>query len=262
MKNILILSALFATPVWAASTCAEMDAFVAEKLQALQESSDNGSIHDENAASLVAELKRFASEHAAESWTCDYAKTQESYAFNAPVSADGKLRAYSWDDMTGGTMRSYFSLLQYQDESGNTHIVEANADVEKDETWGKGNSGMVDGIFTADLGEHGTAYFLVEYHQGDSRNKAYTATLYRIRDDKLEKLPWIVEDGQETASTGFAYDSAQDPLPQKYPFIQYDHASNTLSYPETLARDGDIPVKMTAKRVQLRFDGQRFVMVQ
>lgn len=262
MKNILILSALFAAPVWAASTCAEMNAFVAEKLQAMQDSAGNGRTYDENATSLVTELKRFASEHAAESWTCDYAQTEENHIFNVRASADGKLRAYSWDTMTGGTMRVYFSLLQYRDNDGNTHIVEANADVEKDETWGEGNSGFVTHIYDVDLGEHGTAYFLIQYHQGDTRNKAYTATLYRIRDDKLEKLPWIIEDGTETTSTGFAYDTAQGTFPQKYPFMQYDSASNTLSYPETLPRDRDIYMEMTTKRVQFRFDGQRFVMVK
>ncbi|MDO4776806.1 MAG: hypothetical protein Q4A06_05020 [Cardiobacteriaceae bacterium] len=221
----------------------------------------NDSFADANAA-FVHALQTFAKQHAAESRTCNYDATQEKYAFNAPVSADGKLRAYSWDTMTGGTMRYYFSLLQYQDGNGNTHIVEANADAATDETWGDGNSGLVDDIFTADLGEHGTAYFLIEYFQGDSRNKGYSATLYRVNGNKPEELPWIIEDGKDSTSTGFAFDNLQDPLPQEYTFMRYDAASNTLSFPQTLPGNEELNAIMTDQRVAYRFDGKRFVATE
>lgn len=261
MKNLIILVTLFVAPVWAQSTCADIDDVVAKHLQALDDNKSNDAAHADSTASLVAELKRFATAHPAESWACPYPKTQADHAFNAPVSADGKLRIYSWDTMTGGTMRYYFSLLQYQDENGNTHIVEANAEAAKDDTWGDGNSGFADDIFTLDLGAHGSAYFLVEYHQGDNRSKAYSATLYRVNGSKLEELPWIIENDQDTASIGFDYDAMQDPLPQTYPFMQYDTTSKTLSFPETLPGREELNAIMTDRRVQYRFDGERFVIV-
>src|ERR1044071_7689088 len=49
------------------------------------------------------------------------------------TSPDGKLRIYSWDLQTGGTMHDYFSVFQYQGKSGSTY---AKAESDEDESAG------------------------------------------------------------------------------------------------------------------------------
>lgn len=287
MKKIANILLFAMNPwTWAQQSCVEMDAVVIEQLQALEtfhnchergacselsskppaklaamlaDVTEKDAIGEALQQQLIDSFYHFVRHAAAERWTCTFPQTARShFAFAAPISADGRFRAYTWDMRRGNTMRFYFSLLQYQDGKGHTHLVEANPEQEK---WLGSNSGFVTHIYDVDLGKHGTAYFLIEYAQGDSRSQSYSATLYRITDSKLEKLPWIQTKNENTATIRLEYDGWQNPLPQAPPFFQYDAVSNTLSFPQMLESPNH-HLEMTTKRVQLRFDGQRFVMVK
>ncbi|GAA4331149.1 hypothetical protein [Flaviaesturariibacter amylovorans] len=64
---------------------------------------------------------------AASGWSLDYpfSELRSEPGVQVVTSPDGRLRLYSWDDETGGTMRYFCNLFQYRDHRGKVIVREA-----------------------------------------------------------------------------------------------------------------------------------------
>lgn len=216
MRNILMLIGLCATPyALAQDECAQADAQISAALQAIADSRDEGGEHEAAVASLRATLETFATQSPV-SWTCPLEQSVENYRFHAPISPDGRVRAYSWDNMEISTTRFHFSLLQYQDAQGVMHVFEKEWD---EEVVG---DGLIVRLFNADLGAAGTAYIAAEYWQGSTKLKGYGVSYYRLADGRLQPLPFE-EANLKVERTG---NNTLDPAE-----IRFDTQTRTLYLP-------------------------------
>lgn len=258
--------ALLAPSAFAQDICTGFDRTLSQSLLALREAAKENppteafaNIHE----GLVNEIGTFAKTQNEAAWQCTFPDTHANHAFNAPVSPDGKLRVWSWDMQTGGTMRHYFTLLQYRDAQGNTHIRPlAPVDTQNPH---QGNGGFVTDLKQTDLGGKGTAYWISEYYQGDSLNHGQSITLYRIDGQTLAQAPWITTPDGQTAQIDFAYEAdtlleaGTDGILHKKALFTYDEAQKTLSFPvirNTAQHPGG---EITARTLRYRFDGENFV---
>lgn len=263
MKTLLPLALLLASPVlFAEESCEAIDARLDGLLQQLTvhgEQADN----DEEAFTAARravneELQRLATENKG-SWDCAFPQSTSKHVFQALTAEDQRFRAYSWDLMTGGTMRQYDSLLQFKDDAGQAHTLLLP---ERDNSAGEypldGNGLYFQKLFTAALGDKGTAYLVTTYWQGSSLSKGQGIRIYHIENDKLAPAPWIHTKEGQIHNLSFSYDRTtvqgdEDKL------FQYDTQSNTLSFPVVIENDRHPDGEVTAKRLHYVWDGQQFV---
>ena len=128
-KTLIFTAAILAAsaPLYAQS-CREADAAVAAEYRKMQENGNygGGEWSEARERRLAAAGKRFYAKLSAylarpESWGCAFPKLLGAGAGIA-AAADGRVRAFSWDEQTGGTMHNDKNLLQYR-SGGRTALL-------------------------------------------------------------------------------------------------------------------------------------------
>jgi hypothetical protein len=241
--------------------CYEMDMVLKAQLQALAEVAFPYAGDGVKNNRLNAEIKNFLKANAnSDTWKCTFPLARRE--LNIVTSKDEKLRAYAWDNQQGGTMRFSYGLWQYRDKAGKTHIMDAHPEAEEPERWG--NSGFVRAIYTARLGKKGTAYWLIELHQGSTLLAGHKATLLHVLKDKLAYADLIALNGGyghelrfEIDDSGMRKDSAFD---NRIPEFIYDNKRKEMrisfiDYEDSKYPDG----KVVEDAAIWRFNGQYFV---
>lgn len=241
--------------------CYEMDIVLKAQLQALEEVAFPYAGDGVKNNRLNAEIKSFLKANANnDTWECAFPLA--SRKLNIFTSEDKKFRAYAWDDQQGGTMRYFGGLWQYRDDAGNTHIMDAHPEAEEPERWG--NSGFVKALYTARLGEKGTAYWLIEVHPASSKITISTAIWLHIVNNKLEYAYLIDFDGRYGHEFRLDYDYfsiVENPVfYSKVPDFSYNDNRKEMRVPivdynDSRYSDG----RMTDKEEIWRFNGQYFV---
>jgi hypothetical protein len=173
------------------------------------------------------------------------------------TSRDGKLRIYSWDEETGGTMHDHDSVFQFRGSSG------------KVMTWADDNEGEDSGggfyheIFQL-ASKSGTIYLGVSTFIGSTSYVGESIRILKIRGDALDHDAKLIRtsSGMQN-SISFAYDffSVVDRPERPIKLFKFDAASRTLSFPVVIEDEKTPQGRVTNKLIRYRFNGTHFEKV-
>ena len=273
-KTLLAILALAATTVAHGSkSCGEMDT---EILTAIDELSD-WDISEETRTAIHNNIRNILKENAPGSWECDFPQSQAK-DLRVRTASDKKFRVYTWSMGNDGTMSYDYGMWQYLDNQGKTRIIEAYAGLENGED---SQGGFVTGVYRADLGDKGIAYFVAEGQHLSTMLVIIQVELLRIVGDKVERVPRIKDTdsdeyynihnspyyNNETYTLNYEYNfrsvldnPALDDHRERIHFF-YDDKRKTLFHPLIVPDENYSNGKMLDTRVEYRFDGDYFIRV-
>ncbi len=172
------------------------------------------------------------------------------------TSRDGRLRIYSWDRQTGGTMHDFDSVYQYRGKSGKVY------------SWISTDEEDSGGVFYHDLfqvdSRQGAIYLPVSTFIGSSSLAGQTISAVRIEGEKLNTKPNVIRTASGlTNSIGFGYDffSVVDRPERPVRLFKFDAAGRTFTFPIVVEDDKTPQGRVTNKSIRYRFDGTYFVKV-
>jgi hypothetical protein len=171
------------------------------------------------------------------------------------TSRDGKLRIYSWDLQTGGTMHDFENVYQFQ---GSTGAVYSHTEARDDESAG----GFYTQIFQVNSGG-GTIYLVNSTFIAQGRTHGQSIEVVKIRGDKFDSSAKLIKTASRlTNSIDFVYDPVS--IPESYSsgeLVSFDSKSQSFSFPVILEDKEAFNGRVTEKRITYRFNGRYFVKV-
>lgn len=173
------------------------------------------------------------------------------------TSPDGRLRIYSWDLQTGGTMHDFASVYQYQGKSGKVY------------TWIAEVGDESAGAFYTDIfqtaSKKGPIYLAASTFIGSTSSHGQSIHGLRIIGEKLESNAKVIRTAKGlTDSVGFAYDffTVVDRPERPVKLFTYNEAKKEFSFPVVI-EDGETPQgRVTKDLIRYRFNGTHFVKVK
>lgn len=173
------------------------------------------------------------------------------------TSNDGKLRIYSWDMETGGTMHDYASVFQYQGKSGKVY------------TWSETGDEESAGPFYTQIFQvptkTNTIYLINSTFIASSSLSGQSLDAVRILGEKLDRKARLIRTSSGlTHTVGFAYDffSVVDRPERPIKLFFFDEAKREFRFPVVI-EDDDVPQgRVTDKYIHYRFNGTHFVKVK
>jgi hypothetical protein len=169
------------------------------------------------------------------------------------TSKDGKLRIYSWDLQTGGTMHDYASVFQCQ---GNSGAVYSWIPKDDDESGG----GYYTQIFQVSS-KSGPVYLATSTSVAEGRLRSQSIQVVKINGDNLDTAAKLIrtKSGLQN-SVGFAYDpSSLGDRSER--LILFDAVKQTFRFPVVIEDSEYENGRVTNRFITYRFDGQYFVKV-
>jgi hypothetical protein len=167
------------------------------------------------------------------------------------TSRDGRLRVYSWDLQTGGTMHDYETVIQYQSKSGAVH------------TWtGDDTQDESAGAFTTQIFQLGSnigpIYLANSTFIAQGNIHGQSIELIRINGEKLEWPKLIRTRSGLQNSIDFSYDpSSLGNRPERIVF--FDAAKQSFGFPVVVEDEEFGNGRVTNRFITYRFDGRHFV---
>lgn len=173
------------------------------------------------------------------------------------TSKDGKFRIYSWDTESGGTMKFFDGVYQYQSPKGKTY---SKAFISR----GAGARGFYSQIFQVDLGKS-KAYLANSNLILSNSLMHQEIEAYAIEGEKLNtNLRLIRTTTAMRNSVGFDYDffSVVDRPERPIKLFSYDEGKKQFRFPIVL-EDKKFPNggRVTNKFITYRFNGKYFVKI-
>lgn len=172
------------------------------------------------------------------------------------TSKDGRLRIYSWDRQTGGTMHDFDSVYQYRGKSGKVYSWTDRAEEESA------------GVFYHDLfqvdARQGTIYLPVSTFIGSTSLAGQTISAVKIEGDKLNTKAMVMRTASGlTNSIGFAYDffTVVERPERPIRLFKFDAPSRAFTFPVVIEDETTPQGRVTNKLIRYRFDGNYFVKV-
>ncbi len=192
--------------------------------------------------------------------TLQYKFTQLNKLIFIATSDDGKFRIYSWDTETGGTMRDFSRVYQFQGADGKVY---SKTDEVNEEEEGGGAGSFVTDIFTVDS-KDGKIYIVCSTLIASTKDIYQSANLYKIKDDTLiDKVKLFKTKSGVSDSLSFEYDffSVVGHKERPIRLILYDKKKNWLKIP-LIINDKKFPLgRVTNKFINYKFDGTYFIKV-
>ncbi len=222
-----------------------------EKWSAYGGSSDYDKLEAENAA-----LKKQIMGFAGKSGTLSYGFPKLQGKMFIATSADRKLRVYSWDRETGGTMHDFESVYQYRGRSGKVHTWTASRDDESAGTF----CTQVFGFPSA----NGTIYLTASTFIGSTSLSGQSIDVVRIDGDKLNTTGKLIRTSEGlTNSISFSYDffSVVDHPERPIKLVFFDAGKKEFRFPVVIEDDKTPQGRVTKKFITYRFNGKYFVKV-
>jgi hypothetical protein len=176
------------------------------------------------------------------------------------TSPDGKLRIYSWDSQTGGTMHDFCNVYQFRGESGRVHASaeQCSHDLEK-----QGAGAFTTEIFQTDA-TTGPIYIEASTFIGSTSLAAQFISALRIRGERLDLNPMVIRTAKGLGSDiTFQYDffSVADHPERPVKLVFYDETKKEFRFPVVIEDDETPQGRVTNKSITYRFNGQYFVKV-
>ncbi|MDX2108488.1 MAG: hypothetical protein SFY67_18990 [Candidatus Melainabacteria bacterium] len=166
------------------------------------------------------------------------------------VSDDKKVRCYSWDTLTGGTMHFFYSLISY--DAGNSSfklkVLNPN-DKETEEDPGS----CFEGLDTIKTKDGKTVYLIRDLFIGSGMIHGRTITAYVVANGKLVEYPFFQTSKKTLKSINFGFGEYSDATE----FV-LSPDKKTLRVP-LIKPTPDETGAATGKYLTYAFDGSRFV---
>ena len=173
---------------------------------------------------------------------------------NIVTSRDGKLRIYSWDMQTGGTMHDYDTVFQYQGASGKTYSWTA-PDSSEDS-----GGGFFSQIFQVDSAS-GPIYIANSTFVAETSLHGQSIETMRILRDKLERSAKLIKTASGLKSSiDFSYDPFSSPKGTDE-LVFFDPVRKSFRFPVIIEDKKDDRGRITNRFITYRFNGQYFVKV-
>lgn len=175
-------------------------------------------------------------------------------AMNVATAPDGKLRIYSWDLETGGTMHDFDQVFQYQSTDGQTHAWTAPAG--DDESGG----GYYTQIFQVDS-KSGPIYLAISNFVAQGNLHGQSIEGMRISGDRLDVKAKVIRTASGLTNTvGFSYDpfslgNRSDKL------FSFDASKQQFTFPVVVEDKSYENGRVTGRLIIYRFNGEVFVKV-
>ncbi|TCP95056.1 hypothetical protein EDC44_1116 [Cricetibacter osteomyelitidis] len=256
-KFFLVLTALFSANLYA-QNCEQIDIRLADSYGNMKKYGSYGKYEERDYDKLEIAIKQFTDTLSAylktpESMQCEFIKTGEAGVYILR-SDDNKLRTFSWDEQSGGSMHDASAIYQYIDNQNNVVITteHANGFEIGPLTYQLSTIKLLDKIY----------YLAVDLSIGDGRNHMISAIFYQITNNGLEYAN-IIQTSKLTNEINVAFDPTLINNDVSYPDFTYDEQTQTLSFPVIMpSEDGYGSGKPTNEKIQYKFNGQHFVRIK
>ena len=222
-----------------------------EKWSNYGEESDYEKLEKEN-ASLRADILRLGRAPA----TIEYLFPKLKGKMYVVTSKDGRLRIYSWDRETGGTMHDFDSVYQYRGDSGKVY------------TWADTREEDSGGVFYHEIFQVDTRskpiYLTISTFIGSTSFAGQNVDAVRILGERLDTKAKVFRTAKGTTHTiGFPFDffSVVDRPERPVMLFKYDAIKRQLSFPVVIEDDATPQGRVTEKMITYRFKGYAFVKV-
>ena len=194
-----------------------------------------------------------------------YGKRADVLQYNFPkldhkvyiaTSRDGRLRIYSWDLGSGGSLHDFDNVYQYRGKSGKVYSWTAKQEVES------GGSFYTHIFQTETL--QGPIYLGVSTSIGDTSLNGQSIEGFRIDGERLDTKAKVIRTGSgPTNSVGFLYDffSVVDHPERPIRLFFYDDAKKSFRFPIVIEDSKTPQGRVTNRYITYRFDGKYFVKV-
>lgn len=258
MKKLLpLFLALFAVAA-VAQTPAQIEAELLGNLENIAKfGSYSGNFDEDKAASGNEQIRQILVKNGARKDVLAYAFPKLKGEMFVATSPDGRLRIYSWDLQTGGTMHDFANVYQYQGKSG------------KIRTWTEEDGDESAGAFFTEIfqtaSKTGPIYLAASTFIGSTSAHGQSIHAIRISGEKLQRNAKVIRTAKGlTDSVGFAYDffTVVDRPERPLKLFEYDDARKEFSFPVVI-EDSETPQgRVTRDQIRYRFNGTHFVKVK
>ncbi len=173
------------------------------------------------------------------------------------TSKDGKLRIYSWDMQTGGTMHDYAAVFQYV---GKNKKVNAISEADEDESAGS----FYTEIFQV-ASKKGPIYLTTSTFVGSSSLNGQSIDAMRINGDQLDRTANVIRTGSGMkSSVSFSYDffTVVDRRERPIKLFFFDEAKKEFRFPVIIEDEKTPQGRVTKRFITYRFNGDYFTRVR
>ena len=172
------------------------------------------------------------------------------------TSKDGRLRVYSWDLNTGGTLHDFDNVYQYQGASGKVY------------TWSSSDEHDGGGSFVTEIsqisGKNGPVYLAASTFIGSTSYAGQSIQTIVIDGEKLDTTAKLIKTGrglQNTINFGYDFFSVVDHPERPVKLIFFDPVKQTFRFPVVIEDEKTPQGRVTSKFITYKFNGEYFVKV-
>jgi hypothetical protein len=252
-RAIVIISFLFAVAACVAGqTPSAVENEILAQLKEISRSGSYGEEFDEDKNSEANDrLRQTLIRNGTRLDILQYAFPKLKEAMYIATSPDRKLRVYSWDLETGGTMHEYDAVIQYQTKSGSVLTSSFNKDQE-----------ISAGAFTTQVFQlstkAGPIYLANSTFIAQGNLHGQSIEVFRVNREKLERPELIRTSSGLQNSIDFSYDpfSLEE---RSERFVLFDAARRSFRFPIVVETREYENGRVTARYITYRFDGKFFV---
>ncbi len=197
-------------------------------------------------------LMTLASQHES---TLTYGFPRLTEKIQIETSPDGRLRVYSWDTLSGGTMHFYDTVFQFRGVDG---VYSAGSFYDEGDP-----GGFVTDVFNIET-KTGTVYLVATTSRISTSDNGQSIGALQIDGNTLSDGVKIFKTSSGTTSSiGFSYDffSVADRDERPVRLFRYEPKTKTLRFPVVIADDGSPQGRVTDKDIVYRYDGKYFVRI-
>lgn len=251
-KTIFMFFVLSFSMTASAFDCEKASTLLAKTAKQVNRFSTYGDSYDEKKlaqanALLTNDLKRYTQDVG--SLDCQFKELNKIHQLSFITSDDNRLRVFSWDRETGGTLHYFSGLLQFKKSDGGVQIIN------------QPDFALVTDLFTVSADSYPNTYILVTTVIASTKLNLQLVEFYQETAHGLEKVKLIETTEGLADNVGLEYDffsvyKSHDERPIK--LIKFNKETNTLSLPvieySQEFRDG----KVTDEFIDYHFNGRFF----
>lgn len=213
-----------------------------------------GNYDEEKSNKANEDLRSLLVKHGKRQDILKYAFPKLTAEMDVATSQDGKLRIYSWDTQTGGTMHFNDCVFQYQGSSGRVQTWVFPKTNESDA------GAAYSRIFQASS-QSGPIYLANSMFIAQGSTHMQTIEAFRILGDRLEVKPKVIKTRSNlTNMISFEYNPFTLDDRNENDLVSFDAKAVSFRFPVVLAEDAGSG-RVTSRSITYKFNGTHFVKV-